>query len=331
MNGVRRRWAAIAGLVALAAAGAWLMRGGPGDGEAATVEVRRGRLEQAIETAGVVQPADPVTIAGGVSGQIETLAVRAGDRVEAGDIAAQIEPPPFEAAVRAATRARDAAELALTLAEAGRAMATPTTAESIGARLAVDDARAALAAAERDREATAILIPAAGTVLSVAVVEGQGYAAGAPAAVVNAGDRLNVVADLDEVDVPRVPNGTGVTLVVDAFPGVELAGRVVRVAPQGEARGGGTVFPTTVEVADFRGVAARPGMTVSVRVPAVVAEDALLVPSAAIETVGERSFVRVARGDGTARVEVTTGLRAGGLVEVTSGELGEGDRVRIEG
>ena len=193
----------------------------------------------------------------------------------------------------------------------------------------VADAHAALNAAEGDLAASMILTRVAGTVLTVDVVEGQGYAASGPIATLNAGNRLQVIAELDELDVPRVPVGTDVTVVVDAFPAVELAGRVERIGARGEARGGGTVFPTAVAVADFQGLAVRPGMTVSVRVPAIVAVDAVRVPAAAVQTVGQRSFVEVVRDGGVTRVEVRTGLRAGGLVEITAGDLRPGERVRI--
>ena len=327
----RRRWLAGLGLLALAVVAAWLLVVRVGTQDVATVIVTQGQLRQTIETTGVLEPVNPLIVDGQVSGRLQMLGVRDGERVTAGDILAQLDRAPFTAAVERATRARDTAEFALTQAEAAGVAQGQTARDAIVAAQRVADARAGLAAAEHELAATAILAPAAGTVLEVSVIEGQGYAAGAPIATLNVGDQLQVVADLDEVDVPHVPSGTDVTVVVEAFPAVELHGLVDRIAPQGTARGGGVIFPTTIEVDDFQGVAARPGMTVSVRIPAVVLGSALRVPAGAVATVGERSFVHVVRGGKTVRVEVTTGLRAGGLVEITSGDLRVGERVVADG
>jgi len=51
------------------------------------------------------------------------------------------------------------------------------------------------------------------------------------------------------------------------------------------------------------------------------------VPEAAIETIGRRSFVRVVRGEDAAQIEVVTGARAGGFVQIAAGDVRPGDRV----
>jgi multidrug efflux pump subunit AcrA (membrane-fusion protein) len=54
----------------------------------------------------------------------------------------------------------------------------------------------------------------------------------------------------------------------------------------------------------------------------------LLIPEAALRTVGDRSFVVVVTGDGTEEREVELGYRGSGRVEIVSG-LVEGERVVI--
>ena len=301
------------------------------DDEAAVAVLRRRDLEQTIETSGVVEPVEAVIASGAVCGRVEIVAVRAGDRVERHDIVARLDRTPFEAALAAARRAVEAAELRLTLLEAKGTEDGGAAVEAVAAAAEVGVARTALAAAEGDLRATAVLAPVAGTVLAVEVVEGQPYEAGAPLATINAGDRLRVVARLDQIDLRRVPVGTVVRVVIDAFPERELEGRVETVAPAAATEVGGALFPTTISVTGLAAIGARPGMTAAVIVPAVVAEDVLAVPAEAVRTVGRRSFVTVLRGGEAVTVEIGTGLRVEGLVEITAGEVREGERVRLGG
>lgn len=315
--------------LAVAAVAVWYLRSG---GQSVpTAVVGRGRLQQTIETTGTLEPVTTMTVRGRAAGVVSLFAIKPGDHIEQGDIVAEIDRGPYQTALGAATRARDLAELAQTAAEAA-ASATPGIQDrfnAIAAAQKVADANAALDAAQRNLDATTVIAPAAGTVLDVAVNQGDPYQAGAPLFTLSA-NTLQVAADLDEVDVPRVPTGTAVTLVADAFPSVQLKGRVATVAPAGTQRGGGTVFPATITLDDTGGAALRPGMSVSVTIPSAVAENATLVPDAAVKTVGRRSFVTVERDGKEVTVEVMLGLRANGQVEIAAGDVRPGERVRLE-
>ena len=108
-SALRSRWWVIAAVVALAAVAVWLLTNRLREEDLPTAVVGRGRLEQSLETTGVVEPAEPVTIAGRVPGRIAIVAIRAGDRIDAGDIVAQLDRAPFVSAVAAATRSLEAA------------------------------------------------------------------------------------------------------------------------------------------------------------------------------------------------------------------------------
>ena len=321
----------VATAIVVAGIGVWalvaLWRDG-GDVETAAVTTRD--LDQVIETTGVVEPVELTVASGAVPGRVALVAVRPGDRVERYDIVAQLDRRPYETIVDEATRVLEAAELSLTAIEVDGSSDEPgAVMEVIVASSAVEAARAALAAAERDLGATTILAPTAGTVLTVDAAAGGPYEAGAPVATIQAGDRLRVAARLDQIDLPRVPVGTAVRVVVDAFPATELNGWIEDVAPEAVTEGGGALFPAAIAVPNLATIDARPGMTATVIVPAVEARDALVVPEQAIRTVGRRSFLTVLRDGEGVRVEVGTGMRADGLVEITAGDVGEGERVRI--
>ena len=137
MSARQRRWLAVGAAAVLAALGAWLLASELRQDDASTTaRVTRGRLEQAIETTGILEPSDAVVVTGRISGRMAVVAVRPGDRVAPGDIVAQLDRAHFPAAVAAATGSLNAAELALTLLEATAA----TPAESVAAAQPVTDA-----------------------------------------------------------------------------------------------------------------------------------------------------------------------------------------------
>jgi RND family efflux transporter MFP subunit len=325
----RRSLLAIGAAILIAAGGWLLLRRSPADSNP-TALVSRGRLDQTIETTGVLEPVNAVTISGRVGGLLRLVAVRAGDRVVAGDIVAEIDPEPFEAEVAVVRRQVEAAELSLTAAELDLIDGDVQSALAVvEAAQRIEAARAALAAAERDLTATVVLAPVGGTVLAVAAGEGQAYPAGSPIAIVGEGDRLQVRAELDEIDVVRLSLGAAAEVVADARPAAPQTGEVAAIAPRGENTGGVTLFPVTIALAGPLDPALRPGMSVTVRLPVADGGELLLVPAEAITTVGRRSFVDVVADGQIVRREVTTGARAAGLVEITSGELRAGERVRL--
>ena len=330
---VRRRWL-LSGVVAAAAillASAWWAWSRGDDGRL-TAEVTRGPISETIETTGTVVAADPTTVVAPVSGTVRAVGATAGDRVAAGDILAVFDPAPLAAAVTAAETAASGAALVASGA-ADAAAAAPDDAQArtraVAAEQEATAAEDALAAARADLDAATVVAPVAGTVLAVEVETGVPAAAGTAIATINAGDRFEIAADLDEVDVPNVPLGSATSIRVDAFPGEELTGRIASVAPVGETEGGGVVFAATIALDDPTGAnhALRPGMTATVALPLNPVDAATLVPEAAVETAGRRSFVRVARDGEQQQIEVVTGVRANGLVEITSGDVRPGDRV----
>jgi len=324
------RYGIAAALLVAVAVGAWRW---DRDDAPATAPVTRGRLAVTIDTAGTLVPGSERTIAAPVAGTVLRLGVEPGDRIAAGDIVALLDPQPFQDRLDAAIRVLGAAEYA---AQVAPSPATPSAAgAAIAAAVGVAEARAAVEAARRALAAATILAPEPGTVLEVAAVPGNALPPGAPIARLASAAPLAIRADLDEIDLPRVAIGTAVQVTVDAFPGTAYAGIIAQVAPEGIAQGGGVVFPIRIVLAD-PGAAGfppelRPGLSAVVAIPAVVAENTLLVPEGAVTTVGRRSFVVVDRDGDAIEIEIRPGLRADGQVELLAGAVEEGERVRLDG
>lgn len=170
--------------------------------------------------------------------------------------------------------------------------------------------------------------------------DGPGDVTDGPIAVgveVGAGQPLLSVFDLsgfvarvevDEIDVVQVQEGQLVTIRVDAFPGVELEGRVdhVALAPSRDVIGG-ALYPVTVVLSRVpEDVALRVGLTASAEIEVRRLEGETVVPTSALLRRGEGEVVHVVR-DGIA-VEVPVELLAIGDQDAAiAGEVRTGEQV----
>jgi cobalt-zinc-cadmium efflux system membrane fusion protein len=150
-------------------------------------------------------------------------------------------------------------------------------------------------------------------------------------------DPLFLIADLSSVwinaeiyehDLPRVRAGASVHIQLAAYPGRDFVARIAGINP--------TVDPATRTVkvrcvmANPEGLL-KPEMFARIRIADAAQERFLTVPSAAILTEGEHSFVLVEDAPGRFhRREVKSGPEAGGVTAVEEG-LHPGDRVVTSG
>lgn len=143
---------------------------------------------------------------------------------------------------------------------------------------------------------------------------------------------FRAVSRVDEIDVVEVAEGQDVTVLVDAFPDLEIDGRVDHVAIEPEASAaGGVAYPVSVRLlgvpADVR---LRVGLSGSVEIVTTVVEDATVVPSSALRRRGEADVVVVARDDEFVEVDVVVDAVGDDTAAVT-GEVVVGDLVVVEG
>ncbi len=190
------------------------------------------------------------------------------------------------------------------------------------AQLGVDRATAQLDDAR-------IVSPLDGTVLSISLDVGENVNGSQPVATVAGIDTLTIKADVDEIDVGRVSTGQPVTVTLDAYPGVKLPGKIESLSPGATLKQGSTVYQATISFTPTSEVVPREGMAANVDITAQRKDDVLMLPNRALETVGRRRYVTVKQGDGTAKVEVETGLSNNTGTEIISG-LQEGQVVLLK-
>ena len=195
----RHRWLAIALLVIPLGLAGWINKRPVIDYATATVE--RGDVVATVVAIGTLQPRHSVDVGAQVSGQIMRLHVEPGDRVEKGQLLAEIDASLHEATVEADRAALDGLRAQLAEQQAQhdlaqqqhrrqqRLLADEATREedvqiavanlrSAGARLKqlraqIAEAQARLRGNEAQLSYTRIYAPIAGSVLGVDVKEGQ--------------------------------------------------------------------------------------------------------------------------------------------------------------
>ncbi|MBI3073296.1 MAG: efflux RND transporter periplasmic adaptor subunit [Deltaproteobacteria bacterium] len=334
--------------------------------ESAIVKVVRPRVEtlrRVVQIPSTVEPFARVAIQSRVSGVVAEVRVDRGDRVKKGQVVARISVPEMPTEVLRTHAAVKVAEAEVkrdelqsnrltAAARANREAIAPQRVEAAQAALAVSRARLAARRADvayieglaRD---TVLRAPFDGVVTNRWVDPGAALQAGSgvrgassPLLVVENQDKLRVVVDVAEADVPAIRLAMPVSLSVRADPGRVIKGAVSRTAS--------ALDPATrtmrVEI-DLPNHERRlvVGMDLLATIDLGERPSALTLPAEAVRRDSRGTYVWLI-GDGRAvrrdvgvgidtgpRLEIRTGLRAGDAVVLWGHALlEEGQPVRAE-
>jgi RND family efflux transporter MFP subunit len=129
---------------------------------------------------------------------------------------------------------------------------------------------------------------------------------------------LQVVAEVNEEDIPRVALGQTVLFRTDAFPDRRLEGKVSEITPMGDIAA--KTFRVKIALPDDTPL--KPGMSVEANIVTREKPNALLIPADALKG----NVVFVIDGTRTHKRDVTAGIRGTRTAEILSG-LSEGERV----
>ena len=161
---------------------------------------------------------------------------------------------------------------------------------------------------------------------------------------VKAGDTLCIVYDLsylemninvDELQISSISVGQQVQITADAVPDKTYVGTVTRVSMKGASNGGTTTYPVSIRIDDTDGL--RPGMNANAEIVVAQANNALVVPNAAVV---RGSYVLVTKDspsaanadtameapEGFVYVPVKTGVSDDDYTQIVSG-IQEGDTI----
>ena len=337
---------------------AWFKGRNTGDADFKLVAVERGTIVEKAVGIGQIEPRLEFKVKSKISGIVKRCAVEVGDRVATGDALFEIVPDPTPSELVEAQRRLDAARSAHTRAEAAWKRAEELANQGITPADELDTKRESfelakieLASAQDNLDLTrkgriagrgrsmesVIRAPAAGIVLARAVDPGDPVV---PLTSFQAGTELATVADMgdlifrgtvDEIDVGKLDLGVTARLKIGALPGVEVTGRLARIAPQAREEEGARLFDIEIEIDPTAEVTLRAGYSANADLIIREKADILLIPERLVtfEDEGAKTFVEIP-GEGPEaepqRVEIQTGLSDGLNIEVTSG-LDEGDEV----
>ena len=244
-------------------------------------------------------------------------------------------------AVNAARQALEQAKSTLKNAIANKVADTLKQQDVIQAEEAVRVARANYEYNEAQQDKSIIRSPIAGTVLNLAVQQGETLAAGlsSPTVIIVADlHRLQVDTYVDETDIGKIRLGQEANVIIDAFPKHPYKGKVVKIAAGSTIQQGVVTYDVTVALSqkdiDDKKHKLLPDMTVNVSFATGKLANVLVVPSVAIKVSTKGSTVNVlTKKDGKpviTPVKVSTGGNDEANTEVRKG-LKDGDVVILAG
>lgn len=301
-----------------------------------------------LELEALLEPQLQATVAAQVPGTLRTLAVQAGDKVQAGQLLARIDERELAAGLASGDAAVAQAQAALLQARQHAQRTRDLQAQGFISTAALDTAQAqlqaaqaAVAAAQAGRQQAAVArgfaevrAPFAGLVRATHAELGDLAAPGKPLLTVYAPDKLRAV-----VQVPlskALAARSAARLEVLLPDGQALKPARSTELPAADAGSQTQTWRLDLDAAAVARHALQPGTPVRVRFadPAPAATPAqgaprLLVPAAAVLRRGELTAVYVAQGERFVLRAVRTGAAQGDSVPVLAG-LRAGERIAAQ-
>jgi len=216
-----------------------------------------------------------------------------------------------------ARRAQEVAESQVASARLQRDSQQAGGIEVALAQSALEQARAALVAAQTRLGYAILRAPSAGTVLTRAVEAGDTVQPGAALLTIAPTGDTELTVQIDEKNLGLLRLGQPALASADAYPGERFGAELAFIAPSVDAlRGSVEVRLRVPEPPPYL----RHEMTVSIDIEAARREQTLMIPASAVrETGGAQPWVMVVRDGRTERQPVRLGIRGAGKVEVLEG------------
>jgi RND family efflux transporter MFP subunit len=329
--------------------------GGGGPRQPMTVEVasvKRADMTESLTVVGNLIGAATVEAVPKVSGRLDDVTVRLGDRVRKGQTLAKVEDREIAEQVKQAQASFDVAAATIRQREADLRLAQTNLDRSknlfdrqLIPKQTFDDtdARYQAAAAQLDlakaqyQQAQARLdelkINLANTVISSPVSGFVGKRALDPGAWVTPNsafisvvdiDIVRLVANIVEKDLRRINSGMKADVAVDAYPGEHFVGRIAHVAPVLDPSTRTAQIEVEIANSSFR---LKPGMYAKVSFTVEHKENVLVVPAnSVVDASGKKGVYVPGDGDVAKFQTVTLGMSDPDQIEITSG-VSEGMRV----
>ena len=356
-----KNWLIAILVLGLAGGGAYYFKGwkaardsGNAAKRVSTAKVEPRNIQFQINAAGEIGPADQVSVRPEVNGKISELAVDLGDAVRKGDLLFQLDDRDLQIERERQDTDIARARLQLEQAERNYLRARELFEENLiskelyeQSKTEYDLSKNTVLQGEKSLDLindrlrkTRILAPFDCTVLTRPVSVGQavsgsgGVSGGTEVLTIANLNDMVINAHINQADVAYLKNNQPVEVSVEAVPGLQVTGKIERIAPQATIKNNIKGFATRILLANVD-KRIRPGMTANIRIPVASADNVLAVPLAAVFTElnpakqqNER-FVYVQKGNDYERQPVQVGVSDYFFAEIKQG-LTPGDVVALE-
>lgn len=305
-------------------------------------EVRSQLIKPSVQLPGTVESRLVSTVAGEISGLVESFQAREGQVVKQGQVLAQLRRTSLELRLRAAVAQLKEDAARQKLAERTLERARELSEGGIYSQQQLDDAlfefsawqgrlerlTAEIEQFQHDIEQTTIRAPYDGVVVREETQVGEWLEAGGAVVELLSLEQLEVSLDLPERYFAALRMKTPVRISFESLPGVEFDGQVQTIIPRADPQA--RTFPIKMSLSNSQGRIAV-GMLARVTLPIGEPYMGTLVPKDAVVTQGTQQFVfLLSEDDSVGRTAVRTGVGVGQWVQV-EGPLQSGDKVVIRG
>lgn len=247
------------------------------------------------------------TLTAQAGGTVSAINVQEGDAVSKGDILIELTGDDLTESIQSASESLRSAEISMQNQQDNMSNYTITS-------------------------------PISGTIIEKDAKQGDALTSGSTLCVIYDLSYLEMVINVDELQIGALSVGQKVQITADAVADKTYVGTVTRVSMKGSSSGGTTTYPITIRIDNTDGL--RPGMNANAEIVVAEANNALVVPNAAVIRGG---YVLVSKKspsaanavedmdapDGYVYVKVETGVSDDSYTEIKSG-LQEDDTVAYD-
>ena len=247
------------------------------------------------------------TLTAQAGGPVSAINVQEGDAVSKGDILIELTGDDLTESIQSASESLRSAEISMQNQQDNMSNYTITS-------------------------------PISGTIIEKDAKQGDALTSGSTLCVIYDLSYLEMVINVDELQIGALSVGQKVQITADAVADKTYVGTVTRVSMKGSSSGGTTTYPITIRIDDTDGL--RPGMNANAEIVVAEANNALVVPNAAVIRGG---YVLVSKKspsaanavedmdapEGYVYVKVETGVSDDSYTEIKSG-LQEDDTVAYD-
>ncbi len=283
---------------------------------AEVIRVQAQPIAHTLQAVGSLQANEAIMLRPELSGRIDAILFREGQRITSGNKLFTLEASSYDAARQQALAKQNLSQVEFDQAEQllSRNLGSRHAREKALAQLQID--RAEVRLADTRLQKMSLYAPFSGQLGLRQVSIGDYVSAGQDLVELVDASHIKVRFRVSERYLAQVKLEQEVRVTLDAYSGESFSGRIYAIAPQLDASSRTLDIRALIANQDGR---LRPGLFANITLTLSENTAALMIPEQAIIPQGKQFFVYRVIDDKIDNVPVTLGLRRAGQVEITSG------------